>query len=191
MKDARYSRNELLKLGFAELGDNVLIDRSCRFYGPQNMYLGSNVRIDANCVFGNDRNGMRIGSFVHIAVGVTILGAGGLILEDFTGLAAHVCIHTSTDDYIDGAMTGPWAPAEFRHETSAPVVLRRHAVVGTGSSILPGVELGVGAAIGALTLVRKSVPCFVVMAGNPAREVAERGRAMLEREEKIRATFRR
>jgi galactoside O-acetyltransferase len=53
------------------------------------------------------------------------------------------------------------------------------------------VELGVGAAIGALTLVRKSVPCFVVMAGNPAREVAERGRAMLEREEKIRATFRR
>lgn len=181
----------MLKLGFAELGDNVLIDRSCRFYGPQNMYLGSNVRIDANCVFGNDRNGMRIGSFVHIAVGVTILGAGGLILEDFTGLAAHVCIHTSTDDYIDGAMTGPWAPAEFRHETSAPVVLRRHAVVGTGSSILPGVELGVGAAIGALTLVRKSVPCFVVMAGNPAREVAERGRAMLEREEKIRATFRR
>jgi galactoside O-acetyltransferase len=190
-KDFRYSRDELLGLGFAKIGDNVLIDRSCRFFGPQNMYLGSNVRIDANCVFGNDPKGMRIGSFVHIAVGVTILGAGGLLMEDFTALAAHVCIHTSTDDYINGAMTGPWAPAELRHETFAPVVLRRHVVVGSGSNILPGVELGIGAAIGALTMVRKSVPSFAVMTGNPARQVAERGKAMLEYEEKVRAAFRR
>jgi dTDP-4-amino-4,6-dideoxy-D-glucose acyltransferase len=191
IKDTRYSRDELLRLGFAQVGYNVVIDRSCRFFGAQNMFLGSNVSIDANCVFGNDPTGMRIGSFVHIAVGVTILGAGGLILEDFTGLAAHVCIHTSTDDYINGSMTGPWAPAEFRHERSAPVVLRRHVVVGSGSNILPGVELGIGASIGAMTLIRKSVPSFAVMAGNPARQVAERGRAMLEYEERIRAAFHR
>ena len=185
--DFRYSRKELLALGFAAVGQEVLIDRSCRFFGAQNMQLGDHVRIDANCVFGNDPKGMKIGSFVHIAVGVTVLGAGGLIMEDFTGLAAHTCIHTSTDDYIGGAMTGPWAPAEFRNVTDAPVILRRHAVVGTGSVLLPGVELGVGVAIGALTVVRKSVPAFAIAVGNPMRIVGKRGREMLDHEDQVRA----
>jgi galactoside O-acetyltransferase len=178
--DSRYTRDELNALGFATLGDNVLIDRSCRFFGPNLMHLGSNVRIDANCVFGADPSGITIGSFVHISVGVIILGAGGVTVEDFAGIAANVCIHSSTDDYIGGALVGPWAPPEFRNVKNASVIIRRYAVIGTSSVILPGVVIGTGAAVGALTLVNKSLPDFIVVSGNPMQKIGMRGKQLLE-----------
>jgi acetyltransferase-like isoleucine patch superfamily enzyme len=181
-----YSPEELRSLGLT-FGHDVFVDRSCRFYGANEIHLGDHVRIDANCVISCGAGGVRIGSFVHISVGVAILGSGGLVMEDFTGLSAHVCVFSSTDDYIGGAMTNPTVPSALRNVKDAPVILRRHAVVGAGSVVLPGVELGVGAAIGALTVVRKSVPAFAIAAGNPMRIVGKRGRDMLEHEDEVRA----
>lgn len=189
MQSCHYSHDELIALGLAEVGNNVLVDKSCRFYGTSNIHFADHVRVDANCVVSAGSGSVRIGSFIHIAVGVAILGSGGLIMEDFTGLSAHVCVFSSNDDYVSGAMTNPMVPIEYRNVTEAPVRLRRHAVVGAGSVILPGVEIGIGAAVGALTLVRKSVPDFAIVIGNPMRQVGERGRTMLEDEKKVRAAL--
>ena len=59
-------------------------------------------------------------------------------------------------------------------------------VVGTGSVVLPGVTIGQGAAIGALSLIRKDVEAFAIMFGNPAKKIGERGRSMLEHEAMLR-----
>ena len=79
-------------------------------------------------------------------------------------------------------MTNPMVPTEFRNVYTAPVTLNNHAIVGAGSVILPGVTVGVGASIGALTLVNKSVPDFTVVTGNPPRKIGMRSRDVLERE---------
>jgi len=54
------------------------------------------------------------------------------------------------------------------------VILREHVIVGCGSVILPGVVLERGAAVGALSLVTRSVPEYHVVLGNPARAIKKR-----------------
>ncbi len=182
---ATYSAEELKEIGLHRIGDNVRIDKTCRLYGAANIIIGSNVRIDAYSVLSASPAGISIGSFVHIGTGVTLLGSGGVTLEDFVGLSARVCVFSSNDDYSGETLTGPTVPNEYRNVFSARVVFRRHAIIGAGSVLLPGVEIGIGAAVGALTLVKKSVPEFTIAAGNPMRIIGKRQRHMLRQEEKL------
>jgi galactoside O-acetyltransferase len=181
----QYSPEELRALGITLTSDDIRVDRSCIFFGASNIRLGSNVRIDAYCVLSGSPAGLELGNHVHLSVRVAILGQGKVTLEDFCGLSANVSVFSSNDDYSGGAMTNPTIPEELRNVTTAPVCIRRHVVVGAGSVILPGVTLGVGAAVGALTVVRRSVPDFAIVTGNPMQIVGERGRQLLQLERRI------
>ena len=176
---------ELRAFGFAEIGEGVIVDRSARFYHPENIHIGSYTRIDAYAVLSASAKGISVGSHVHLAVGVSLLGSSQIIIEDFCGLSAHVSIFSSNDDYSGGWLTNPTIPDEYRHVTARPVILRRHAIIGAGSVVLPGVTIGIGAAVGALSLVNKSVPDFMVVAGNPIRKVGFRDQSLLKWEEKF------
>ena len=57
-------------------------------------------------------------------------------------------------------------------------------IVGAGSVILPGVTIGDGAALGALSLAKSDCPAFKVCAGVPARVVKDRSRNLLDLEKK-------
>jgi galactoside O-acetyltransferase len=178
-----YSVEELSAMGFASLGREVKLHRSAIIINPGGIALGNNCRIDCHCVLSCGSQGICIGSCTHIAAGSYLFGGGGSItMEDFSALSSRVAIYTASDDFTEGFMTNPTVPDEFKKLTVGPVTLRKHAIVGAGSVILPGVELGVGSAIGALTCIRKSVPDFHIMVGNPARPVGERKRLLLELE---------
>jgi dTDP-4-amino-4,6-dideoxy-D-glucose acyltransferase len=181
----QYTPKELRDLGITLSSDHVRVDRSCIFFGANNIRLGSDVRIDAYCVLSGSPAGLEIGNHVHLSVRVAILGQGKVTLEDFCGLSANVAVFSSNDDYSGGAMTNPTIPDELRNVTTAAVCFRRHVVVGAGSVILPGVTLGIGAAVGALTVVRRSIPDFAIVAGNPMQIVGERGRKLLQLEERM------
>jgi dTDP-4-amino-4,6-dideoxy-D-glucose acyltransferase len=184
-----YSSEELRSIGLGSVGESVFVDRTCRFHGPGNITLGSHVRIDAYCVLSAGEGGIAIGSFVHLATGVSIVGCGRVVIEDFAGLSAKVSVFSSNDDYTGGSMTNPMVPVQYRNITIAPITVRRHAIVGAGSVVLPGVEIGIGAAVGALTLVRKSVRDFAIVSGNPMCVIGERGRQLLDYEKEIRASL--
>lgn len=177
-----YSESELAELGLAGVGENVRVSRYARMYGAGRISIGNNSRIDDFCVLSAGEGGISIGSYVHIAVMVTLIGSGRITIGDFVGLSGRVSVYSSTDDFSGDVMTGPMVPPDYRRFDSRPVIIGRHAIVGTGSVILPGVEIGEGAAIGALSLVKTHVDEFTVVAGVPAVRVKARSRALLETE---------
>ena len=54
-----------------------------------------------------------------------------------------------------------------------PITIKEDAWLGTGVIVLPNVTIGEGAIVGAGSVVNKSVPPFVVVAGVPARPIRE------------------
>lgn len=178
-------RDEIERMGFASLGLNVLISDRASFYNCERIALGSNVRIDDFCVLSAGAGGIEIGNFVHIAVYSSLMGAGRIILCDYSGLSARVSVYSSSDDYSGAVMTNPMVPAEFTRVTHADVVLRKHVIVGAGSVILPGVTLEEGVSVGALSLVNRDCQAFGMYAGIPARRVKERQRGLLAMEAEL------
>ena len=175
--------DELRSLGFAHLGDNVMVARNCTIVGLGNIYIGDNVRIDGMTTIAAAQGHCRIGRNIHIGGGGHLACAGGLDIEDFCNLSQGVKIYTISDDYSGAAMTNPTVPAAFTNVTRAPVTLHRHVIVGSGSVVLPGVTLGEGVAVGALSLVTRSQDPWTICAGSPARRIRDRSRALLELEQ--------
>jgi acetyltransferase-like isoleucine patch superfamily enzyme len=172
-----YTEEELRGLGIT-FGSNVLIDRSVRFFG-NNISIGSNVRIDCHCVI-TAKQPVVIGSFCHLGVGVCLIGTAGVVIEDFAGLSPRATVFTTSDDFIDGYLTNPMVPTECRKVFAAPVTISRHAIVGAASVVLPGVTLGIGASVGAMSLVRKDLPPYSIATGNPLKVIGQRNASRLE-----------
>ena len=177
-----YSQQELVDLG-VRCGENVSIHRTVQLFGADRLVIGSNVRIDCYAVI-SAREPVRLGSYVHLAAGSMVFGGEGVDIGDFAGLSSRVTIYTASDDYTGGHLTNPTVPDRFRQLDRGKVVLAPHVIVGAGSVILPGVTLHRGAAVGALSLVRKDVAEFQVVSGSPARPITTRNRELLDRLER-------
>lgn len=180
------SRDAIEKKGFASIGKNVRISDRASFYGTARIALGDNVRIDDFCVLSAGAGGVSIGSYVHVAVYSSLIGAGKITLCDFCNISSRVSIYSSNDDYSGATMTNPTVPSEYTGVTHADVFLGKHVIVGSGSVILPGVTLEEGVAVGALSLITKNCAAFGIYAGNPARKISERKRDLLELESRLR-----
>lgn len=179
---ALLSREALLKMGFASIGDEVFISDKASFYNAENIHIGHHVRIDDFCVLSAGEGGIVIGNYIHIAVGCTLIGKGVIRLADFCGLSSRVSLYSSSDDYSGAFMTNPMVPEQYTNVTHGDIVLEKHVIIGSGSVVLPNVRLAEGVAIGALSLVNKSCDAFMIYAGNPVRRVSERKRDLLAME---------
>lgn len=180
-----YGIAELGALGFRRVGRNVMVHRSTIIARPETISIGDDCRIDGFCVIIGSEAGIRIGRHVHIASGVYIFGGGGVEIEDFVGLSSRVVVYSTNDDYSGSFLTGPTIPPDFTKITAERVVIRRHVVVGAGSVILPGVTIGTGSAIGALSLVKRDVEEFKIAGGNPLRVIKSRKCDLLDLETRL------
>lgn len=189
MSNLNLSKSEIAELGLRACGDKTQIARSAILIHPDRISIGSNVRIDAFCILSAGEEGIEIGDFIHIGAGVSVHGGGGrIVLNDFASLSGRVSIYTASDDFHDGWLVGPTVPDEYRKLKKGDVILAKFAVVGCGSVLLPGVSLGEGCAVGALSVIRKSVHPGQIVCGNPAVNVGSRDRAqLLALEQQLRA----
>lgn len=179
--------SQLEALGFASLGQNVLISEKASIYGASRIHIGDHVRIDDFCILSAGAGGIRLGSFIHIACFCSLIGQEKIEMEDYSGLSSRVAVYSSSDDYTGNAMTNPMVPAEFTKVDHRPVHIGRHCIVGAGAVILPGVMMGEGAAVGALALVIKSCEAFGIYSGVPAKLIRSRDRKLLDLEAQHRA----
>ncbi len=176
-----YAEDELAHAGFKNLGSNVRIHQQVNLHGIENITLGSNIRIDA---FASiiATGAVTLGSYIHIASHCLLAAAEGILMADFSTLSSGVKIFTRSDDYSGRHMTNPTVPELYTGAQRGAVTLERHVIVGAGSIILPGVTIGEGSAIGALSLVAKSLPPWGIHAGIPAKRLRARSRELLEKE---------
>lgn len=180
-----FQDNELKDLGFKDVGENVKIAKNCTILGLENISLGNNIRIDANVVIAAFPGFFKVGDYIHIGAGCYLGCSGGITMSDFSGLSQGVKIYSGTDDYSGKYLTNPTVPHEFVNVKVAPVNLGRHVIVGSGSVILPGVSIGDGSSVGALSLVSKSLEGWGVYFGSPVKKLKSRSKHILELEKNL------
>jgi acetyltransferase-like isoleucine patch superfamily enzyme len=143
--------------------------------GKGDIIIGDDVRIDGKCSFVfssrycerpileiGDHTSMSTCSFAvgkRITIGRHCMIAGGTSLFDSNGHPADP----------EARLAGlPPQPEEVR-----PIEIGDNVWIGIRSTIYPGVRIGEGSIISANSVVRSNVRPYTVVAGNPARKIAD------------------
>ncbi|MFC1989897.1 acyltransferase [Chloroflexota bacterium] len=150
-------------------GDNVYIAGSVVMKNPDLISIGDNVAIDDFCYIST---ALEVGSYVHIAPHCSIIGGRDAlcVLKDYSGLAVGCRLICGTDDYLGSGLLNPMIPSKYRARLIyKPIVLEKHACLGTNCVIHPGVIVGEGAVVGSYSLVVKNLEPWHVYVGIPAK----------------------
>lgn len=181
--DSFYNEEELKGLGFKRYGTNFKLSKKAVIYNADKIEIGNNVRIDDFCILSGR---LIFGNFIHIAVCTRLSGSSaGITFNDFSGVSYNSTIIANSDDYSGEVLTNPMIPMKFRKIHPAPVVLGKHALVATHCVIMPGVTIGEGSAIGAMSLVLKDVEPWSIYYGIPAKRVKDRDKNIIVLEKQM------
>jgi acetyltransferase-like isoleucine patch superfamily enzyme len=136
----------------AKVGARVILgDQSCV---RERVVVGDDVVIGRGSLVENDTT---IGAMTKIQAEAYITAYS--TLEEHVFVAP--CVVTTNDNFM--------GRTERRHELVRGPTIRRGARIGGGAILLPGVEIGEEAFVGAGAVVTKDVEPRMVVVGNPAR----------------------
>jgi len=138
------------------VGERVIVgDQACV---RERCTIGDDVVIGRGSLVENDTS---VGALTKIQAHAYITAYS--LLEDNVFIAP--CVITTNDNYM--------GRTEQRHKLIKGPTIRRGARVGGGSVLLPGIEIGEEAFIGAGAVVLRDVPPKAVMVGSPARQIRD------------------
>jgi UDP-2-acetamido-3-amino-2,3-dideoxy-glucuronate N-acetyltransferase len=150
---------DLVNLYGCQIGDGVRIGAFVE--------IQKNARIGKNC---------KISSHSFICEGVTI--------EDEVFVGHGVMF---TNDVYPRAVNESGELQGGEDWTLVATVVRRGASIGSNATILPGIEIGEGALVGAGAVVTRDVAPFSIVAGSPARVLRQSASVAPERLQQGRA----
>lgn len=183
MTTSFYSEEELQELGFKKVGKNVLISKKASIYGAENISIGSNVRIDDYCILSGC---IVLENYIHVAAYSALFGGeAGIVMKDFSGLSSRCVIYAESDDYSGNYLTNPTVDEEYLKRIMGKVILNKHVIIGTGTSIMPAVEIGEGSAVGSMSLVSKSLKPWGIYVGIPCERIKDRSKRLLSLEQEF------
>jgi galactoside O-acetyltransferase len=180
-----FSSEEIVKIGFKSVGNNVLISRYAQIYNPSNICIGNNVRIDDFCILSSGEKPFILENYIHISSGVYIYGQYGFHMKSFTNISSGSKIFTQSDSFSGDFMIGPTISNEYRKVDGYPLVIEKHSIIGCGTIVLPGSVIEEGVAIGANSLVKGVCKSWNIYAGSPVKFLKKRSRKILELEKQI------
>jgi acetyltransferase-like isoleucine patch superfamily enzyme len=102
--------------------------------------------------------------------GTTICAAVRVVIGDRCKIGANVTIVDTDFHSLDPSIRS--SSEDARSAKAKPVEIGNDVFIGGGCYILKGVKIGDRAVIGAASVVTHDVPPDMIVAGNPAREVA-------------------
>lgn len=145
---AYWLRRGLVRFIFKSCGNMVIIKTRAYFGTGEYLVIGNNSQLGVNCKVEND-----------------------LVLGENVVMGPDVIIMSSSHSFerLDLPIN------RQKHPPRRPVVIGNDVWIGTRVLILPGVQVGDQAIIGAGAVVTKNVPARALVAGNPARLIRYRG----------------
>lgn len=176
IKDSFYSDDELQTIGFKSIGINCKISRFARFYGVSNISIGNNVRIDDFSIISGN---VTIGNNIHISAYVAMYGSTSIVLEDYTGISAKCIVYSAMDDFGGDFLIGPIHPELSTNVTGGMVLIKKYSQIGANTVIFPNLTIGEGVAVGACSMVNRSLEDWSIYYGVPARFYKQRKKGLL------------
>jgi acetyltransferase-like isoleucine patch superfamily enzyme len=138
----------------------------------KNLTTGFGCRIEAFPLEEDNKICISIGKDVQINDYVHIGAVGSITIGDNVLMASKIYIsdhnHGSYDELISDH---PMSVPIDRKAICKPVVIGNNVWLGESVCVLPGVTIGEGCVIGALSVVTKSVPPYSIAVGSPAKVV--------------------
>jgi galactoside O-acetyltransferase len=166
------------------IGKNVIIGKTVRIRYPELVVIGDNCIIDDFTYISTQ---LELESNVHISAGCKLIGGPKckVTMRSFSTFSPNVVIAAGSDDYVGGIAT-PMVPEEAKGMVEyGEVIIGRHSIVGAGSVVLPNVTFGEGAAVGALSLVKKDLEPWWLYGGVPAKKIKARNKEQIVAFEKL------
>ena len=138
------------------VGERVIVgDQSCI---RERCSIGDDVVLGRGSFVENDTS---VGALTKIQAHAYITAYS--LLEDNVFIAP--CVVTTNDNFM--------GRTEKRHDLVKGPTIRRGARIGGGAVLLPGIEVGEEAFVGAGAVVLKDVPARALVVGSPARQIRE------------------
>ncbi len=165
------AREELSPL---ELGPGTIVSTGAVVFAGTRIgarvIVGDQACVRERCDVGDDavigrgafvENDTTIGALTKIQAEAYITAYSTLEEEVFIA----PCVITTNDNFM--------GRTEKRHALRKGPTIRRGARIGGGAVLLPGIEIGEEAFVGAGAVVLQDVPARAVVVGNPARQIRE------------------
>lgn len=163
-----------LRRGLRSCGKGVKVFRGCRIFPPGQVSLADNTQIDEGVWLLAGAGTIEVGRHVHFAFGSSVSGGGDCRIGDFAGIAAGVRLITGSEVADGSGLTNPTIPPTYRAVRRGRIEIGPHALVFTGTVVLPDVEIGAGAVVSAGCVVHRSLRAWGIYAGNPLIQVGVR-----------------
>jgi acetyltransferase-like isoleucine patch superfamily enzyme len=149
---------------FQSIAADVKLGKDVAIYDFVNLYgceIGDESKIGT---FVEIQRGAKIGRRVKISSHTFI--CEGVEIEDGVFVGHGVMF---TNDLFPRATNADGTLQTAADWKVVPTLVRRGASIGSGATILCGVEIGEDAIVGAGSVVTRNVPARTIVAGNPAR----------------------
>lgn len=133
----------LWKSFFKRMGRAVYLMRDCYISSPSGISLGNYVCINRHANLGGQGQ-LTIGNYVNIGPNCSLITA-------------------------NHRFDSPDKPMAWQGITQGPVTIGDDVWLGVNVTVLPNVQIGRGAIVGANAVVTKDVPSYAIVAGVPAK----------------------
>lgn len=98
----------------------------------------------------------------------------GISIGNYCTLSHGVRLFTASADYSGESFHNVFPDGRYQNPKVGSIEIRDHVIVGANSVVMPGVTIGEGAAVGALSFVRNSLEDWSIYAGNPIKRLGSR-----------------
>lgn len=162
----KFHNQRLIRSGFICRGSRMIA------FGEK-LTTGVGCRLEAFIADGNKSTKIYLGNRIQFNDYVHISAIKSVTIGDDVLMASHVYISDNSHGAYKGDAndTSPDIPPIKRPYYVTPVKIGNRVWLGEGVIVMPGVEIGDGAIIGAHSIVNKNIPANTIAVGSPAKVI--------------------